>query len=137
MSATGRCLCGAVTYTAEDIETDMNSCHCGKCRRWTGGPAFVVSVGKVKFDDENHITRFDSSAWAERGFCSRCGTNLFYRLKEADHYVLSMGTFDDQALFNLAGEIFIDEKPATYELAGDHPRLTGEEFMASLQQNNN
>ena len=126
--------CGAVTYTAEDVETDIHSCHCGMCRRWTGGPAFAASVGKVIFESEQNITRYGSSAWAERGFCNRCGTNLFYRLKEADHYVLWMGTFDDQAPFNLKGEIYIDEKPLVYELAGDHPRMTGEEFMASLEQ---
>jgi hypothetical protein len=45
-----------------------------------------------------------------------------------------MGTFDDQAPFNFKGEIYIDEKPLVYDLAGDHPRLTGEEFMASLEQ---
>jgi len=34
----------------------------------------------------------------------------------------------------LAGEIFIDDKPHVYDLAGDHPRMTGAEFMASLQK---
>jgi hypothetical protein len=105
------------------------------CRQWSGGPAFAAGVGKVSFEGEDNISRYESSAWAERGFCDRCGTNLFYRLKEADHYVMWMGTFDDQTPFKLAGEIFVDEKPAGYDLAGDHPRLTGEEFMASLQQN--
>jgi hypothetical protein len=134
MSETGHCLCGAVTYTAENIDAEIHVCHCGMCRRWTGGPAFAASVGNVSFDNEHLITRFESSAWAERGFCSRCGTNLFYRLKESNHYVLWMGTFDDQHVFRLAGEIFVDEKPAAYDLSGDHARLTGEEFMASLQR---
>ena len=133
MSASGQCLCGAVTYTAEAIDTEVHSCHCSMCRRWSGGPGFSASVGKVEFTGEENIARFGSSAWAERGFCKTCGTNLFYRLKETDHYIMCMGTFDDQAQFKLAGEIYIDEKPASYEFAGDHPRLTGEEFMASLQ----
>lgn len=135
MDARGRCLCGSVSYTAEEINPDVHSCHCGMCRRWTGGPAFAVSVKKVVFDGEENVSRYDSSEWAERAFCNRCGTNLFYRLKEADHYMLWMGTFDDPTLFKLAGEIYIDEKPAAYDLAGDHPRLTGEEFLASLQGN--
>jgi len=134
MEASGHCLCGAVTFTAEDVQTDINSCHCGMCRRWNGGPAFATSVGKVTFEGEENITRYHSSESAERGFCSRCGTNLFFRLKEQDHYVMWMGSFDDQTPFNLAGEIFIDAKPPAYSLAGDHPRLTGEEFVASLQQ---
>ena len=133
MEATGRCLCGAVTFSAEDVQTEINSCHCGMCRRWNGGPAFAAMVGKVTFKGEDSITRYGSSEWAERGFCNRCGTNLFFRLKEQDHYVMWVGSFDDQAPFRLSGEIFIDEKPPGYNLAGDHPRLTGEEFLASLQ----
>ena len=104
------------------------------CRRWTGGPAFAANVEKIDFQGEEHFARFNSSAWAERGFCTRCGSNLFYRLKEANQYIVWMGTFDDQSLFKLAGEIYVDEKPAGYQFAGDHPRMTGEEFMASLQQ---
>ncbi len=134
MSATGRCLCGAVSYTATDVDPHMHACHCGMCRRWSGGPAMAASVGSIEFQGEEHISRYDSSAWAERGFCSRCGTNLFYRLKETNHHVVWMGTFDDQAPFELVGEIYIDDKPAAYDFAGEHPRQTGEEFMASLQQ---
>lgn len=44
------------------------------------------------------------------------------------------GPFDDQTRFTLAGEIYIDEKPPTYSLVGDHPRLTGAEFLASIGQ---
>ncbi|HBQ97472.1 MULTISPECIES: GFA family protein [unclassified Roseofilum] len=135
MKATGHCQCGAVTYSAEGMETDVHTCHCNICVRWTGGPAFAVSVGQVTFEGEENISRFDSSEWAERGFCSRCGTHLFYRLKEADQYMLWMGTFDDSTQFKLAGEIFIDQKPHFYDLAGDHPRLTGEEFMDSILNN--
>ena len=68
------------------------------------------------------------------GFCSECGSNLFYHLKEADRYIMCTGTFDDQSVFELVGEIYIDEKPPGYDFAGEHPRQTGEEFMASLQQ---
>ena len=134
MEVKGGCLCGAVKYTAEDVDPDVHSCHCGMCRRWSGGPALAVSVGKVSFDGEDNLSRYQSSDWAERGFCKRCGANLFYRLTEANHYVLWLGTFDDLSPFSLASEIYIDEKPNFYEFAGDHPRLTGEEFLASLQQ---
>ena len=133
MNATGHCLCGAVKFAAEDVHSDVHSCHCGMCRRWSGGPAFAVSVGNVTFTGDDSIKRFESSDWAERGFCSQCGTNLFYRLKDADQYYLWMGAFDDSSQFRLTGEIYIDEKPVTCDLAGDRPRLTGEEFMASMQ----
>jgi hypothetical protein len=103
------------------------------CQRWNGGPALAVSVESVEFGGAELLTRSESSAWAERGFCSRCGSNLFYRLKDADHYMLAMGSFDDYSKFKLAGEIYIDEKPAGYAFTGDHSRMTGAEFLASLQ----
>ncbi len=133
MPATGQCLCGAVTYTADGVDTHIHGCHCSMCRRWSGGPGLAAAVDSVTFNGPESIGRYQSSAWAERGFCKQCGTNLFYHLKEADRYIMWLGTFDNQTPFELAGEIYIDEKPASYAFAGDHPRLTGEEFMKSLQ----
>ncbi len=130
----GRCLCGKVSYTATEPDTHVHGCHCSMCRRWCGSSMLAAEVASVAFDGEEHIRRYRSSDWAERGFCGECGTNLFYRLIEADKYIMSLGSFDDAAPFELAGEIFVDEKPAGYAFAGDHPRMTGAEFMASLQQ---
>ena len=130
----GGCLCGAVRYSLSKAPEAYGACHCGMCRRWTGGPAMAASVGAVHFDGEEHVGRYASSDWAERGFCIKCGTCLFYRLMEPDHYVLWVGAFDDPEPFALSGEIFVDEKPSGYEFAGDHPRLTAAEFMATLQE---
>ncbi len=130
--ATGKCLCGAVTFEAEAVDAHFHSCHCSMCRNWSGGPLFAAVVGSVTFAGESDIGRYESSAWAERGFCRKCGSNLFYRLKEPDDYVLCLGAFDDESAFQLVGEIFVDEKPPGYDFAGDHPRQTAAEFMASL-----
>jgi hypothetical protein len=132
--ASGRCLCGKVRFKAKDVDTNIHACHCSMCRRWSGGPLLSAAVGKVRFKGKKHIGRYDSSKWAERGFCEQCGTNLFYRLKASDHYILCMGAFDDPAPFELVGEIYVDEQPAGYAFAGDHPRQTGDEFLNSLQQ---
>ena len=92
----------------------------------------AAEAGDVEFQGAEHIKVYDSSAWAERGFCSECGTNLFYRLKETGRHILCTGAFDDQTQFDLVGEIYVDEKPPGYAFAGDHPRMTGEEFLASI-----
>ena len=36
-----------------------------------------------------------------------------------------VGAFDDAEEFELVGEIFMDDKPGTYDFAGDHPRHAG------------
>jgi hypothetical protein len=132
MEAKGQCLCGAVRFIAQNVESNIHVCHCSICRRWSGGPAFATGVGSITFEGQDSIQRFDSSDWAERGFCKRCGSSLFYRLKTTDHYIMNLGAFDDQARFGVIREIYIDEKPSGYDVAGDHPRLTGKEFLASL-----
>ena len=63
----GGCLCGAVQFTAGKVETDFETCHCGMCRRWSGGPLFAANAEGVKFDGEEKITVYDSSEWASRG----------------------------------------------------------------------
>lgn len=131
-SATGGCLCGAVRFTATEIDPHMHVCHCGMCRRHAGGPTMSVSVGGVTFEGEENILRYKSSDYAERGTCKKCGGHLFYRLTGADHYIMSTGPFDDQSRFVMGGEIFIDNKPESYAFAGDHTRETEQEFLKRI-----
>ncbi len=131
----GHCLCGAVRFTATLPEAHFRICHCGMCRRWSGSPLFGVGVETDSvsfFQGEEAITRYRSSDWAERGFCRHCGSHLFYHFKATDHYIMLLGLLDDQASFTLTGEIYTDDKPSCYDFAGDHSRMTGEQFVASL-----
>lgn len=123
--AKGRCLCGSVTCTAAEADTHVGACHCDMCRRWGGGPLLAVECGaEVRFDGGEHITVFDSSEWAERGFCSRCGTHLFYRLKTSGEYMIPAGLLDDQSALSLTSQIFIDRKPGYYRFANETEELT-------------
>lgn len=129
---TGHCLCGAVTFSVDAVNPEHHACHCDMCRRWSGAPFFAATVENIRFAGEDNITRYPSSRWAERGFCTTCGTNLFYRFKEADEYYVCVGAFDDQTPFKMVGEIYIDSKPPGYAFAGDHPRLTEAEFLEKI-----
>jgi hypothetical protein len=126
----GRCLCGATSAETPDNYT-MNACHCGMCRRWGGGPMMSVHCGPdVRFEGADRIVVFRSSDWAERAFCSVCGTHLYYRLIPANDYILSVGLFQDGAEFQFREQIFIDRKPASYEFANGTSKLTEAEVFA-------
>lgn len=76
----GTCLCGDVTYEAS-VKANAGACHCKMCRQWSAGPFMSVHVdGEITFSGEQNISIYCSSEWAERGFCKRCGSNLFYKL---------------------------------------------------------
>ena len=129
----GHCLCGAVTVRATPVRRHVEACHCSMCRQWSGGALLSVQCGSdVEIGEANHVVRYRSSDWAERGFCGRCGSGLFYRYLPLDSYALLAGLFPDDALLPLAEEIFIDEKPDYYAFAGDRERLTGAEVMAKF-----
>jgi hypothetical protein len=133
MAITGGCLCGAVRFTAEHADTEIHACHCRMCRRWSGGGPFIPALATgVQFASEDQLRRYASSDWAERGFCATCGTTLFYFLKPTSAYMISIAAFDDEAAFRLVREIFIDKKPASYALVGDHERWTEAETFARL-----
>lgn len=136
--AHGKCLCGAVTVTATVANTEVGACHCNMCRKWTGGVMFVLDCNdRVKFTGENNITVFNSSDWAERGFCAKCGTHLFYRLKENKQHFIPSELFDNNASLHFSHQIFIEEKPDYYTFANDTHNMTGAEVFAQFSDEKN
>ena len=125
----GKCLCGAVTFTADEVKPDIIACHCRMCQRVSGGIFITTEAKGLTFDGEEHISKYRSSDWAERAFCNKCGTHIYYRILETNEYDVCVGVFDDPSDFMLTSEIFIDRKPDAYALAGEHPRLTEAETI--------
>lgn len=129
----GHCLCGAVTLIAPAMGHRLGACHCGMCRRWAGGPLLSVDCGReVTFQGDENITVYESSAWAERGFCKRCGTHLFYRLKHNQNYSVPIGLFDDSEGVEFDHQIFIDRKPDYYTFADTTTNMTQAEVFAKF-----
>ncbi len=130
-------MCGAVSFTAADVPSEFGACHCEMCRRWSGSAllALTVKAADVTFAGEAHIRTLQSSDWAERAWCQRCGTGLYYRLTGdsgpgAGTMTMPLGIFDDPDGFTFSNEIFIDCKPDSFAYAGERERLTRAEVMA-------
>jgi hypothetical protein len=101
------------------------------CRRWGGGPMMSVHCGsEVKVEGRPMVTTYKSSDWAERAFCSECGTHLYYRLVLANDYILSVGLFQDGPEFSFSEQIFIDRKPSSYSFSNNTENLTEAEVFA-------
>ena len=131
----GQCLCGEVKFSAPEAQ-HIDVCHCDMCRRWTGSAFIGVDYrsGGIEMAETESLVWFNSSEWAERGFCNKCGSSLFYRVKEDDSFMaISAGALDLPNGLALEKEIFIDEKPDYYAFAGHQKKLTGAEFFASMQ----
>jgi hypothetical protein len=131
--AQGSCLCGAVSLSTTSINHHVAACHCSMCRKWGGGALLgVESDGDVNFSGEENIGVYQSSEWAERGFCNKCGSHLFYRLKDNNHYYIPVGILDRDEDFVFDVQVFIEEKPQYYSFANETKTMTGEELFAML-----
>lgn len=134
MKASGKCLCGSIELEVELSNTEVAACHCSMCRTWSGGPLLAVDGGdSLKISDESSVSKYQSSEWAERGFCANCGTHLFYLLKPANQYHLPAGLLDIDSEYSFTHQIFIDEKPEYYCFSNETQNMTGAEVFAHFE----
>jgi len=125
----GRCLCGAVSITVSVPKQSVEICHCDMCRRW-GGAFYAALTGEgFEIAGGDAITTYRSSDWAERAFCSACGSNLWYKFLPTGNRSFLAGLFKDADNYLVEKEIFTDERAAWCDISGDHPRQTGEEVI--------
>lgn len=132
LSLKGQCMCGAVKISASAKRPSIVACHCNMCRRWSAGPFMAVNCQSVTFKGNENIGRIRSSDWAERGFCTKCGSNLFYHLVESSDYQISAGLFDDQSMFRMSLQVFIDSKPQYYNFSNETKMMTAAEVIAAF-----
>lgn len=133
----GKCLCGAVGVALSAAKPLVDVCHCTMCRQWGGGAFMGMSGESFAITGEEHVTIYPSSDWAERAFCAKCGSNLWYRFTPSDHYSFSAGVFDVSgeggSTIEIEQQIFVDEKPAYYDFAQQTPMKTGAEIIAEAE----
>ena len=139
-SRTGRCLCGAARYELADAPASYGACHCGFCRRWTGGVEMGLQVmpDAITWTAQDSVRTYKSSDWAERGFCATCGSSLFWRLTMAGEMQgmlsLSVGSLDDMTGLKFSTEVYVDHKPASHAFTDEdgRQRMTEADVMAMI-----
>lgn len=134
----GQCLCGAVSFTMDEVG-NFGICHCRQCQRWTGGPlmAVTVLVDDIDIGGSEHIVSRRTSAWASRSHCGVCSSPLWYRhdsgINGSGNYEIPIGLLESADGLVLQREIFIDRKPDCIDFVGNHPRLSEAETLAMYE----
>ena len=108
----GRCLCGAVRFTAHGEPLNVAWCHCDSCRRHSGAPVsvFVAFPTGAYTVTKGEIARFSSSPGRLRGFCARCGSTLTCEGERSTEVHFHVGAFEDAARFVPTRHIFPNER---------------------------
>lgn len=121
---TGSCLCGAVRFTVEGELHAPDACHCTQCRKQSGH--FWASAdaprAAVAIEGEDAVTWYQSSEKVRRGFCSTCGSFLFWQPLTRDSIAIAMGAFDKPTGLKLAKHIFVADKGDYYDIADGLPQ---------------
>jgi hypothetical protein len=94
---TGRCLCGAVSYSVRGEPLHVGRCHSADCRTESGS-AFTVygQWPREAFELEGELGTYEG-----RSFCPRCGSSLV--CLDEDVVEARLGSLDD-APFELQRE---------------------------------
>ena len=78
---TGSCLCGGVSYRVDGPLRPIIACHCSQCRKTSGSYVLATScaLSDITFLRDETLSWYRASDRARRGFCVRCGGNLFWQ----------------------------------------------------------
>lgn len=127
MSASGGCLCGAVRYRTEEPLRHVHACHCTQCRKSSGH--FVAATDaprdSVTITGTEAITWFESSPGIRRGFCSRCGSQLFWDDRAGSDLSIGAGTVDTGLEARIETHIFCASKGHYYDIEASAEQWPG------------
>ncbi len=128
---TGRCLCGAVTFTTSAEPIAVRACWCRDCQHLAanGTVNMIVPVESLAVVGAlaEHATRADSGNTITRSFCPACGSHLFARSDARPQFrVVRVGNLDDPSSIAPRVNIWADSAPRWACLDATLERVAGQ-----------
>lgn len=119
----GSCLCGAVRFEVAGELKAPDACHCTACRKTTGHYLVSTDVPRDRLTvyGAEQVSWYASSEKVRRGFCSVCGSTLFWDPVHRDWTSIALGAFEAPTGTHVAQHIFVDEKGDYYDIADGLP----------------
>lgn len=74
---------------------------------------------------DRNLKWYASSDKAERGFCSQCGSGLFWKPVDRPDMGILAGTLDQPTGLETIGHIFVDEKADFLTITDEAPQYEG------------
>jgi hypothetical protein len=113
---TGRCLCGAVSFTLAGEPLVTRVCWCRDCQHLAGNGTVNMLVATealaVSGPMAEYTRQADSGNQVTRQFCPTCGTQLFARADVRPQFrVVRVGNLDDPSSVRPAMNIWTSSAP--------------------------
>ena len=126
----GGCLCGAVRYAVTGAPTKSGICHCGMCRKQTGGVLMAWGVWpRDRFADlSGDTTRIQTSPAAARRFCPTCGSTVFFEFEStgaSGPVEIMLAGLDRMEAISPTFHQFTDDAPSWLQFSDSRPLFPG------------
>ena len=123
----GGCYCGRVRYRASAVSRQVTECHCSECRKQAGHryASAGAKASNIEIEGAANVTWYRASPDAERGFCSTCGSHLFWKPSNEDYIAILAASIDEPTGLRMAKHIFVDDKGDYYEITDGLPQFAG------------
>ncbi|MEQ9693070.1 GFA family protein [Shimia sp. SDUM112013] len=118
----GSCLCGDITFETDATPQGASMCHCGQCRKQSGGVWSSAFVAEADLVISGAPHWFEASPTAKRGSCPRCGAFLFWKAHAEDTISFSLGAVDGPTGLTLSKHLFVANKGDYYDIADGVPQ---------------
>lgn len=124
---TGGCACGAVRFEINGPVRPVIGCHCETCRKTSGHywAATQTYWDDLRLAEDRGLKWFMSSGFARRGFCTECGSSLFYRRNDAGRVSIAAGSLDSPTGLSLVEHICTAEASDYYAIDAALSQHTG------------
>ena len=124
-SKIAQCLCGGIKIKVKGELRDVTNCHCSQCRKTHGNYAAYTCCPEenVTFISKKTLKWYQSSTFAKRGFCSRCGASMFCKTLKSKELDIAAGMFNNPTTMKTVSNIFTKDKLDYYELDPNLPKF--------------
>ena len=118
----GSCLCGAIQYGFDSLESEMANCHCTMCRKFHG--AAFATFATVQCNDltwhkgNDFLVSYRADNGTTRQFCQQCGSSLTFSSPNApsETIEIAVASVDVDLEVKPDAHIFADFKANWYDI---------------------
>lgn len=117
------CLCGGCRFDLPGPAGAITACHCRQCRKLSGhyAASFDADEARLIWRSRDTLREYETPAGGRRGFCSACGSSLWFR-SAAGEFSVEAGTVAGATGGRLAGHIFVASRGDYYGIDDGLPQ---------------
>ena len=116
---------GGIKIKVKSNLRHVMNCHCSQCMKTHGNYSAYTACPErqITFINKKTLKWYKSSVFAKRGFCSKCGASIFYKVNKSKNICIAAGMFNNPTKLKTTANIFVKGKLDYYRLDSKLPKF--------------